>query len=273
MNANNGVQRTLEGENILDVRIKESFAVIKRAVKKTGDTPLIVNFSGGKDSMVLLDLVRRTTDKYVCCYMISGIEFPEAIDFVKTLCERLDVRLLLSSPADYKGGFFSRLPIIGYFPTVQNNTLWCNRDLKIRPQKVVLKRVFGNQLFFKLNGVRRYESSRRMKMHRKTRDFMREDYHVSKSLMVFPILNWTDDDVKKYLKLRAIHVAVNPLYERYGVSGCYWCPFYQKQIYERILSLNPNLYDEFIEWETKLNKPCASGHTWLRDLKRQSLHP
>jgi 3'-phosphoadenosine 5'-phosphosulfate sulfotransferase (PAPS reductase)/FAD synthetase len=50
---------------------------------KTGETPLIVNFSGGKDSMVLLDLVRQTTDKYVCFYMVSGIEFAEAIDFVK----------------------------------------------------------------------------------------------------------------------------------------------------------------------------------------------
>lgn len=265
------MQHTLEGESILDARIKESISVINKVAQKTGETPLIVNFSGGKDSMVLLDLVRQTTDKYVCFYMVSGIEFSEAIDFAKAQCERLAVKLLLSSPVDYKGDFFTRLGIIGYFPTVQNNTLWCNRDLKIRPQKRVLNRVFGNQLFFKLNGVRRYESSRRMKIHRKTKDFMRQDYHVSKSVMVFPILNWTDENIRDYLKMRAIHVAVNPLYERYGVSGCYWCPFYQRQIYERIIPQNPNLYDKFIEWEVKLNKPSVSGLVWLKDLKAQCL--
>lgn len=265
------MQHTLEGESILDARIKESFSIIEKTVKKTGETPLIVNFSGGKDSMVLLDLVRQVTDKYVCFYMVSGIEFAEAIEFVKVQCDKLDVKLLLSTPADYKGDFFTRLGIIGYFPTVQNNTLWCNRDLKIRPQKRVLNRVFGNQLFFKLNGVRRYESSRRMKIHRGTKDFMRPDYHVSKGVMVFPLLNWTDGNIREYLKMRAIHVAVNPLYEKYGVSGCYWCPFYQKEIYERIIPQNPNLYDEFIKWEVKLNKPSVSGLVWLKDLKEKYL--
>jgi len=47
--------------------------------------------------MVLLDLVRQTTDKYVCFYMVSGIEFAEAIDFVKVQCAQLGVKLLLSS--------------------------------------------------------------------------------------------------------------------------------------------------------------------------------
>ena len=100
---------------------------------------------------------------------------------------------------------------------------------------------------------------------------MRSDYHVSKSMMVFPILNWTDENIRDYLKMRAMRVAVNPLYERYGVSGCYWCPFYQKQIYERIIPLNPNLYDEFIDWEVRLNKPSVSGSIWLKDLKAQCL--
>lgn len=260
-------QRTLNNDFELDSKIREAKQVITRVAAKSS-VPLILNFSGGKDSMTLLDLVRQVTDNFVCFYMVSGIEFQESIDFVVEQCERMGLKLLMSRPSDYKGGFFERLPTIGYFPTVQNNTLWCNRDLKVRPQYVVLKREFGaKQMFFKLNGVRRYESSRRKKIHAGTKDFMRLDYHVAHGVMVFPILNWTDENVRDYLAANSIRVAKSPLYEKFGVSGCYWCPFYQAGIYKRILCQCPNLYDEVIEWEKKLNRPSVSGHVWLRDLK------
>lgn len=266
-------QTTIDGENELDFKIREARTIIANTVQRCNSNPLIINFSGGKDSQTLLDLVSGVTDNFLCFYMISGIDFQESIDFAKASCEKLGYKMLTSCPSDYKGGFFERLPIIGYFPTVQNTTLWCNRDLKIRPQYRVLQRHFGkNVTFYKLNGVRRYESARRMKIHASTKDFMRMDYHVAKSVMVFPILNWTDEDVRAYLKAKSITVPKNPLYEKYGVSGCWYCPFYQPSIYRRIMRLNPCLYDEIIEWETRLNKPAGSGFTYLRDLKKEILN-
>lgn len=44
-----------------------------------------VSFSGGKDSTVLLDLVRRIYPEVPGCYSDTGLEFPELRDFVKTL--------------------------------------------------------------------------------------------------------------------------------------------------------------------------------------------
>jgi len=261
-------QMTLENESLIDFRVKESVGIIENAVRKSGLVPLIVNFSGGKDSMLLLDLVQKVTDNFLCCYMVSGIEFREAIKFAEKSCRGFGRKLLFSYPSYYKGDFFERLNDLGYWPTIKKT--WCNRDLKIRPQKKMLNKQLGKCRFFKLNGVRRYESRRRTKMHKNTpkSGFMLPDYNVSQDIMVFPILNWKSQTIKDYLESEGIAIKQSPLYKEYGVSGCFWCPFYQRSIYEKILRKNPNLYDKFIEWEEKLGQPSANGFVWLREVKR-----
>jgi phosphoadenosine phosphosulfate reductase len=254
---------TLDVGPLLDYRIKQSQAIIDNALRRSALVPLIVNFSGGKDSLVLLDLVQQVTDRFICMYMKTGIEFSENIQFVTETADSLQVKLLVSTPADYKGGFFERLETFGYWPTIKKT--WCSRDLKFRAQKKLLNRMYGKTKLFKLNGVRASESARRTKMHRNTpkTDFMKPDWDVHGDVLVYPILNWTDENISDYLKINKIRVKKNPLYAKYGVSGCYWCPFYQASIYEKIAKQCPRLYDKFIEWEKKLNEPSVNGYQWL----------
>ena len=61
------------------------------------------------------------------------------------------------------------------------------------------------------------------------------------------------------------------LYKEFGVTGCSWCPFYQPDIYRRILKRMPNLYDRIIELENELNLPSVSGYYFMRDLKEEVL--
>lgn len=46
---------------------------------------IAVAFSGGKDSTVLLDLVRRIYPEVPGCFYDTGLEFPELREFVKTI--------------------------------------------------------------------------------------------------------------------------------------------------------------------------------------------
>lgn len=260
-------RKTLFGEDVLDVQIETSQNIIREAVQRSGNVPVIVNFSGGKDSLCLLQLVREVTDNFRCFYMISGIEFPEAVEFAQKTCDRFGVELLTSRPSDYKGDFFKRIERLRSFPTLRAQ--WCNRDLKIRPQAKVLERMFGRQPFFKLNAVRRTESTRRKLLY-SSRMFFKPEYQVTKKhTIVFPVMLWTDEDVIEFLDRNKVEIPKNPLYEKYSVSGCYWCPFYQSSIYKRILSYHPDLYDRLIDWECKLNCPSVNGYVWLRDLKRE----
>jgi 3'-phosphoadenosine 5'-phosphosulfate sulfotransferase (PAPS reductase)/FAD synthetase len=260
-------QRTLSGLDVLDSQIELSKRVIASVAGKSS-APLIVCYSGGKDSTVLLDLVNQVTGLYSALYMQLDIEFPENVDFVRVQCERLGSKLLVSTPDMYKGGYWERLAFLGYFPSIVRR--WCMRDLKVRPAAKLLRSLYGKGGFYKLNAVRRYESSRRLHIYN-PRDMVRADQDAAGDLCVYPLLLWRDQDVLDYLERNKLRVGVNPLYAKWGVQGCYHCPFYENAIYLRVLKCDPCFYDRFIEWERRLEKPSANGYTWLSDLKSQVL--
>lgn len=214
--------------------------------------------------MAMVGLVREVTRNFVCSFMTTGIEFTEAIDFAGKVADDLGARIIFSDPSFHKGGFFERLERFKEWPTVHKR--WCMRDLKVRPQKKLLNSIYGKGAFYKLVGVRRWESNRRKYIYQHNL-FIRRDTDVAQDYVVFPILNWTDDDVENYLAMAGL--PTSGLYRKYGVSGCYWCPFYQPDIYIRILYQEPDLYDEFIAWEERLGKPSVIGQTYLRDLKEE----
>lgn len=251
----------------LDKNILESMNLLSRIACK-GGKPLIVQFSGGNDSMAMLGLVREVTENFVCSFMATGLEFKGVVQFVKETCAKMGVRLLVSHPGLHKGNMFKRIEVFKRFPHLQNH--FCCRDLKLRPNKKLLEATFGKGVFYKLVGVRRSESSRRRYIYMDyIETLMRADAEQHGSFEVFPILNWSDDDIKAFIQ--DMRLPVSEFYEEFGVSGCSWCPFYSAKIYRRVLEKMPNHYDRVIEMEEKLGQPSVLGNIYLRDIKRAVL--
>lgn len=239
--------------------------------------PLIVQFSGGRDSMCLFGLVRELGIRnFVCGYMATGTELPGVVNFVRDFCKDLGVTLLVSHPGMHKGHIIKRIKQFRSFPNLGEfsgggKRLWCCRDLKLRPQKKLLIKTFGKGEFFRLEGVRRFESDRRKVIYRGYAEtFMRPDDELSGSWEVYPILNFTDQDVLDYIASRNLPTLTNQ-YKDYGVSGCAWCPFYGTSVYSKVIAKFPNWYDRFIEMENELNQPSVHGKIFLRDIKRAVL--
>ena len=260
----------------LSQRLDESRALVREVVAKSTEKPLILQFSGGRDSMAVLGLVKEVTDNFVCAYMATGLEFKGILQFVRQTCKDLGVRLIVSTPGMYKGNIFKRVEKFRRFPSLNTyggkggSALWCCRDLKLRPQKILLRTTFGKGAFYKLEGVRRFESWRRRYIYRPyAESMMRPDAEHRGSYETFPILNWTDKDVLNYLEMKGL--PTSGLYKEYGVSGCSFCPFYGPKVYLQVLRHLPNHYDRFIRWEEELGMPSVIGHVWLRDLKQQVL--
>lgn len=68
----------------LDIKIKMSKARIRAWIDEYGEDGVYVSFSGGKDSTVLLDLVRQDYPNVKAVFIDTGLEYPEIKDFVKT---------------------------------------------------------------------------------------------------------------------------------------------------------------------------------------------
>ena len=63
---------------------------------------IAVSFSGGKDSTVLLDLVRRAFPDVPAVFVDTGLEYPEIREFVKTVPNV--TWLLQNTTSDMKNG-------------------------------------------------------------------------------------------------------------------------------------------------------------------------
>ena len=223
---------------------------------------VLVMFSGGRDSLATLLVTLETLGGAEAVFMDSGMCLPGILEYVEKICGQYDVRLHVSHPVrDYQGDLAYQVRRWGYFPSINRN--WCRIRLKIRPCRAHLRKKFGYVPLYKLVGIRRSESSRRRKLY-KQQIFSLPDEEHSGSFFVKPILNWTDLDVKRYLKAEGVEP--NPAYEKYGVADCKWCPYYQPSIYRRINSLHPGIYDDIIELEQEIGKPSVTGHLWLKDV-------
>jgi 3'-phosphoadenosine 5'-phosphosulfate sulfotransferase (PAPS reductase)/FAD synthetase len=241
-------------------KIAKSKSIIEQAAKKCD--AMFCMFSGGRDSLCVALLAREVNPGCQLLFMESSINLPGAVKFAVEMADKLELPLHRSHPENYQGDFATVARRFGYFPTVEQP--WCSGRLKIRPARAYLRKLYGRQSIAKLTGVRRAESYRRRAMYR-PRAYITKDPEHAGSHLVHPILDWSDNDVLALLRAHNLAVS-NPLYRVYGVSDCYWCPFYQERILERIARALPGIYQPIIKLEEELGKPALSGHKYLRHL-------
>ena len=68
----------------LEIKIMKSLQRIREWVQYFGVDGVYVSFSGGKDSTVLLHLVRSIYPNIKAVFVDTGLEFPEIKEFVKS---------------------------------------------------------------------------------------------------------------------------------------------------------------------------------------------
>ena len=69
----------------LDIKIMKTKRRIEEWIDYYGEDKVYISFSGGKDSTVLLDLVRQVNSNIPGVFIDTGLEYPETKEFVKTI--------------------------------------------------------------------------------------------------------------------------------------------------------------------------------------------
>ena len=221
--------------------------------------PLIVTYSGGKDSDVLLNLAERNleADEFEVLNSHTTVDAPETVYHIRETFERLHKKGIKATVEYHRN------------EDGTNTTMWSLIEKKcIPPTRIIryccaeLKENSTPNRFCAL-GVRAAESTKRqgrdtfstrggsyasaiffslshaLEVHQESQEIQDDAWDCTliknmkehKDTIVNPIYEWSDSDIWEYI--RKNNMKVNPLYEmgytRVGCIGCPLAPYHQRK--------------------------------------------
>ncbi len=151
------------------------------------DRPCTVAFSGGKDSLVTLLLVKDVVKDPKVLFVDTGLEFPETVEHTKRVAQDLGVELIVEHAGD---AFWQAF---GYFGPPGRDDRWCCKTYKLGHKAKIIRERFPDGCVNFL-GQRKYESDQRYRQPK-----ILENPWVPGQIGASPIKGWT-----------ALHVWLKP---------------------------------------------------------------
>lgn len=204
-------------EILEQITIKKVYATYRKYKKKVDR--FHIAFSGGKDSIVVLDVCRKALPEssYVVIFGDTQMEFPDTYHVI----EKVEKECLDNNIEFYRATSHLK-PEESWklFGPPSRVLRWCCTVHKSTPQTLKLREITGKNNYIGLDfvGVRRYESVMRSK-------YEEENYGKKQKgqYSYNPILEWTSAEV--WLYIYAQNLVINEAYKKGNSrAGCLLCP-------------------------------------------------
>lgn len=254
----------------LQSKIKTSIETIQKAAKLAKNytgKPLVVAFSGGKDSQTVYHLTEAAGVDFEAVYSATTIDPPEVVRFIR----------------EHYPSVRFHVPTMSFWKLVEKTRMLPSR--RMRYCCSVMKEA-THQGRVTLTGVRREESAKRanrqvLDINKKPRqfdEFERSDKidvqcfgNGKEKISVNPILDWTETDVWQYLD-NVVNVRHCELYDqgRHRV-GCLFCPMKSRKEIVDDMRRYPHQFERLKKTVAKIaetskvfpNDPKAFLEWWL----------
>jgi phosphoadenosine phosphosulfate reductase len=213
-------------KNDFDKKLKTSLRLVKQALSEQNNPILACSF--GKDSMVVLHLVRQLKPDIKIIWNNTQVEYPDTYKFAEEITRDWNLEVFEAKP---RHTFWELIKEVGWPIDPRNSngkrqkaTVRCCKELKKLPTLNLLRQNKWNLYF---TGLTRHESRLREFSAKKYGSyFYSKEWHLWKC---HPILDWTTDDVWEYH--RKFQLPHNPLYDKNEIeisggirTGCWPCP-------------------------------------------------
>lgn len=263
-------------QELIDRAIKKLQLAAKMSEQYYGK-PLIIAYSGGKDSDVLLALARMSGIKYELINSHTTVDAPETVYHIREVfaVERARGGMATILYPTYKGGPTNMWKLIVYKNVPPTRIArYCCKVLKEQstPNRIVALGVRREESIqrssrndFEIRGQTKFKSSRFTYEHSaevyeeaQTRDEVWDCKLITAAkknsdLMVNPIIEWKTTDIWDFIRENGIKY--NPLYDRgYTRVGCVGCPMASKKEIAKEFSDYPKFKENYIRAFDRLIK-------------------
>lgn len=239
------------------------------------EKPLMITYSGGKDSDICVELAIRSGINFEVQNSHTTADAPETVRYIRQRFKEWEskgIKCEISKPM-YQGKRTSMWDLIAKkgMPPTRMMRYCC----------AVLKETAGNNRAIS-TGVRKAESAKRsnrgiyetitpkisdkiiLNNDNDDRRQIIERCEMKGKIVINPIIDWEDSDVWKYI--RSEKLTVNPLYQcGFNRVGCIGCPMAQKKRYTQFM-LYPKYKQMYIHaFDRMLEARKAKGkddHNW-----------
>ena len=218
----------------LEEDIEAAARMIHRTVEKVGK-PVVVSFSGGKDSLATLLLVLDAGIKPKLLFIDTGIEFQETLDHIDHIVKKHDLEIITAKAGE---AYFDA---VKYFGPSAKDFRWCCKTCKLGPTADLIREHYPDGVLSFI-GQRQYESESRYQ-----KGGLWVNPWVPGQVGASPIQKWTSLEVWLYIFYKGEEY--NPLYARgFERIGCWLCPSADMSEHSEI----PNILPRAVEWNEYL---------------------
>lgn len=218
INLSEMVERNRERMTILEqITVKMIYNYYKR--KKRRKLFFHVAFSGGKDSIVLLDLVKRAIPRtaFMVVFGDTGMEFPDTYDVINQVEQQcIDEEIEFYRAASH----FDPMESWRIFGPPSRVLRWCCSVHKSAPQTIKIREKLEKNDYVGVDfvGVRKYES-----LNRSNYDYENYGKKQKGQYSQNPILDWSSAEIWLYIYMH--NLIINETYKKGNSrAGCLFCP-------------------------------------------------
>lgn len=219
---------------VLQAMEKDGINTIRGVTGQHRQLPVTVSFSGGKDSLVVLNIARKAVPKLTAFFADTGLEFPETVEYVERYTREAGIDLKIERA---EAAFEENFPAFG--PPAKDFR-WCCKVCKLGP----ISHFLAAGEVITVDGKRRYESFQRGNV-----GAVERNPFVPGQISVYPVRDWRALEIWLYIRMEKL--PYNPLYDQgFERIGCWLCPSALQAEYVRMKELHP---EKFAAWEEKLH--------------------
>ena len=203
----------------LNYLISEASDFIKEVSAKYDEEKLVISFSGGKDSTVTDDIVKKalSNPSIVTIFGNTTLEFPTTIEYAERYRKDHPHAIFQIAKNDEQV-FMDVCEDIGPPARMMR---WCCSMFKTGPITRILNSLYREERILTFYGIRKAESVSRSKYNRIEGDS--ESVKIQKQTVASPIFFWSDIEVWLYILSEKIDF--NYAYRLgYNRVGCWCCP-------------------------------------------------